>query len=69
MNFFDDTDDGAGQLAALHEEHRDLDSAITALVETSIADQLKIARLKKRKLALKDQIAKLHTQTIPDIIA
>jgi hypothetical protein len=57
------------RLAALRVEHRDLDSAIAALVETSAPDQLRLARLKKRKLALKDEIAQLEDQLIPDIIA
>lgn len=57
------------RLAALRIEHRDLDSAIAALTETSAPDQLRLARLKKRKLALKDEIALLEDQLIPDIIA
>ncbi|PHR53143.1 MAG: DUF465 domain-containing protein [Robiginitomaculum sp.] len=57
------------KLAHLNEEHRDLDGAIRALIETAATDQLNIARLKKRKLALKDQIARLEDQIIPDIIA
>lgn len=57
------------RLAALRIEHRDLDSAIAALTETSAPDQLSLARLKKRKLALKDEIALLEDQLIPDIIA
>ena len=57
------------RLAGLRVEHRDLDQAIAALVETSAPDQLRLARLKKRKLALKDEIALLEDQLIPDIIA
>ena len=57
------------RLAALRVEHRDLDSAIAALTGTSAPDQLSLARLKKRKLALKDEIALLEDQLIPDIIA
>ncbi len=57
------------RLLQLCEEHRDLDDAINALIEAKIQDQLKIARLKKRKLALKDQIHRLEIQLTPDIIA
>jgi len=57
------------RLAALRLEHRDLDMAIAALTQTSGPDQLRLARLKKRKLALKDEIALLEDQLIPDIIA
>ena len=57
------------ELARLREEHRDLDSAITALAHSSLADQLQLARLKKRKLKLKDQIALIEDYLIPDIIA
>ena len=63
-------DDGLNQqLQALRTEHRDMDAAIAALLEQSIPDQLQIARLKKRKLLLKDKIAVLEDQLIPDIIA
>jgi hypothetical protein len=57
------------RLEALRTEHRDLDSAIDALRERGASDQLQIARLKKRKLLLKDEIALLEDQLIPDIIA
>ncbi|PHS20949.1 MAG: DUF465 domain-containing protein [Robiginitomaculum sp.] len=57
------------RLMALSEEHRDLDAAINALIEARTQDQLKVARLKKRKLALKDQIHHLEIQLTPDIIA
>jgi len=57
------------RLTALSEEHRDLDAAIDALIAARTQDQLKIARLKKRKLALKDQIHRLEIQLTPDIIA
>ena len=50
-------------------EHRDLDEAISHLVEALPFDQLKLQRLKKRKLALKDEIAILEDQLLPDIIA
>lgn len=57
------------RLDVLKTEHRDLDAAIDALVEKAAADQLRLARMKKRKLALRDEIAFLETQLIPDIIA
>ncbi|MGK6357110.1 YdcH family protein [Sphingomonas sp. DT-207] len=57
------------KLEALRSEHRDLDVAIDALLAGSGADQLRIARLKKRKLKLRDEIALLEDQLIPDIIA
>lgn len=57
------------RLEMLRIEHRDLDSAIDALRATGSADQLQVARLKKRKLLLKDEIAMLEDQLIPDIIA
>jgi hypothetical protein len=50
-------------------EHRDLDVAIDALSLNGVADQLQVARLKKRKLLLRDQIAMLEDYLIPDIIA
>lgn len=56
------------RLEILRIEHRDLDSAIDALRDAS-HDQLQIARLKKRKLLLKDQIAQIEDYLIPDIIA
>ncbi len=57
------------RLEAVRSEHRDLDAAIEALRSTASSDQLQIARLKKRKLALRDEIAMLEDQLIPDIIA
>ncbi len=56
-------------LAMLRTEHRDLDAAIDALTSTGSIDQLQIARLKKRKLRLRDQIAIVEDQLLPDIIA
>jgi hypothetical protein len=55
------------KLAELTQEHRDLDAAIQALTGTH--DLLQLSRLKKRKLQLKDQIAKINNQLLPDIIA
>ena len=57
------------RLEILRTEHRDLDSAIAALLETGSTDQLQIARLKKRKLRLRDEIGMLEDQLLPDIIA
>ena len=57
------------QLEMLRIEHRDLDAAIDALTAAGANDQLQIARLKKRKLRLKDQIAVVADYLIPDIIA
>jgi hypothetical protein len=59
----------AKRLEILRIEHRDLDAAIDALRETGSSDQLQIARMKKRKLMLRDEIAQLEDHLIPDIIA
>ncbi|HEX8413270.1 MAG TPA: DUF465 domain-containing protein, partial [Sphingomicrobium sp.] len=59
----------AARLAHLRMEHRDLDTAIEALRATSAPDQLQLARFKKRKLRLRDEIAVLEDMLIPDIIA
>ena len=58
-----------GELARLRQEHRDLDAAIEALQRSSMHDQLQLARLKKRKLALRDRISFIEDQLTPDIIA
>jgi hypothetical protein len=58
------------QLARLRAEHRDLDAQIVAEEEAlSLTDQVTIKRLKKKKLALKDQITSIEDQLLPDIIA
>lgn len=57
------------RLEVLRREHRDLDEAIHALEQTGRPDQLTLRRLKKQKLALKDQIVKIEDMLIPDIIA
>ena len=57
------------QLEELKSEHRGLDEAIARIAVTPPFDQLHIQRLKKRKLILKDQIAILENQLLPDIIA
>jgi hypothetical protein len=57
------------KLEVLRREHRDLDDAIAALQEAVNPDQLTLRRLKKQKLALKDQIAVIEDELTPDIIA
>ena len=57
------------RLEVFKTEHRDLDAAIDALTGAGSTDQLQIARLKKRKLRLRDQIAIIEDYLIPDIIA
>ena len=59
----------AADLEALKAEHRRLDEQIQAMAAAGSADQLEIARLKKRKLRLKDQIQLIINSNIPDIIA
>ena len=56
-------------LRGLKLEHRRIDNEIKAIVETGVADMLKIRRMKKLKLSLKDQIAYIENQVTPDIIA
>ena len=57
------------QLEDLRAEHRDLDDVIARVVEQVPFDQLRVQRLKKRKLMLRDQIQKLESELLPDIIA
>ncbi len=64
-----DLEEIARRIQLLRQEHRDLDAAIDALVAGAAPDQLRIARLKKRKLRLRDEIGILEDQMIPDIIA
>ena len=59
----------AALIAELREEHRDLDEAIARLVADPSVDQLRIRRMRKRKLKLKDWIAHLESQLIPDLDA
>lgn len=69
------TDDGPSEdsvramISDLRQEHRDLDAAIQAMTVGGTGDTIQIQRLKKRKLALKDRIATLEDQLLPDIIA
>lgn len=65
----DNITDVKKRLAELKTQHRDLDDEINHLVENTPFDQLEVQRLKKRKLALKDQIMKLESNLLPDIIA
>lgn len=76
----DDTDNQDGtnapseaELKALLEqlrlEHRRIDTEINALIETGVADIVKVQRMKKIKLSIKDQITYIENQTTPDIIA
>jgi len=63
------SDEIAQRLERLRIEHRDLDAATLALVGAAVPDQLAIARMKKRKLRLRDEIAWCEDQLLPDIIA
>ncbi len=56
-------------LARLREDHRDLDAAISALEMAAIPNRIQLQRLKKRKLAIKDQLSRLEALLVPDIIA
>ena len=57
------------KLAELRAAHRALDERISQLIEQGFPDQLEVQRLKKQKLALKDRIARLESDRLPDIIA
>ena len=57
------------RIAELRQEHQDLDDAVNALAAGPRPDQLQIARLKKKKLILRDEITRLEDQLTPDIIA
>ena len=57
------------RIAELRQEHEDLDAAVAALTAQPQPDQLRIMRLKRRKLALRDQIVALENRLTPDIIA
>jgi hypothetical protein len=57
------------RIGEMRQEHRDLDAAIDAMAFAGGADQMQLARLKKRKLKLKDEISALEDLLIPDIIA
>ena len=57
------------RLAVMRRDHRDLDAAIEALQELPNRDMIQLARFKKKKLRLRDEIAQLEDMLIPDIIA
>ena len=62
-------DDPGEELEQLRREHRRLDQEISDLIASGAGDQLELARLKKRKLRLKDQIQLILDSSVPDIIA
>ncbi len=64
-----DNNEFALELARLQQEHRDLDAAIEALQHSPALDLLRLQRLKKRKLQLRDRISFIEDQITPDIIA
>jgi hypothetical protein len=67
----DDLDPDAlhARLAELRQDHADLDAAVQAISLSPLPDMLLIGRLKRKKLALKDEISRLEAQLTPDIIA
>lgn len=69
MNNTVDQEELGRQLEELKTEHRDLDDIIARLTETVPFDQLQMQRLKKRKLQIKDQLARIESLLVPDIIA
>lgn len=69
MSMHEDPSEIAQLLAELREEHRDLDAAIRHLAEDPTTDQLRLTRMKKRKLKLKDNIRYLESRLIPDLNA
>lgn len=68
-NTSDDEEELRRELLESRQEHRDLDAAIAAMVGSDDVDTIRVQRLKKRKLALKDRIAAIEDQLLPDIIA
>ncbi len=65
----DDTAEITQLLSELRDEHRDLDQAINRMSSDPWQDQLRLRRMKKRKLKLKDWIARLESRLIPDLDA
>lgn len=64
-----DFEQASKRLIELKSQHRDMDQAIAALTANPDCDNLQVQRLKKRKLALKDNITRLESRLLPDIIA
>lgn len=64
-----DNNEFSRELAQLQQEHRDLDAAIEALHHSPAPDLLRLQRMKKRKLQLRDRISYIEDQITPDIIA
>ena len=64
-----DREELSRRLEEMKIEHRDLDDVIARLAEDGPFNQLQIQRLKKRKLLLKDQMIRLESELLPDIIA
>jgi hypothetical protein len=67
----DDLDEDAlrDKLAELRQDHADLDAAVNAIAISPLPDMMLIGRLKRKKLALKDEISRIEAQLTPDIIA
>lgn len=67
----DDLDEDAlrERLAELRQDHADLDAAVQAIALSPLPDMMLIARLKRKKLALKDEIVRIEAMLTPDIIA
>ena len=67
----DDLDEDAlrDKLAELRQDHADLDAAVNAIALSPLPDMMLIGRLKRKKLALKDEISRIEAQLTPDIIA
>lgn len=65
----DDQEVLRNQLEKLNEEHRELDLMIEGMLGESIVNQIAVQRMKKRKLLLKDQMLKVKSKLLPDIIA
>jgi hypothetical protein len=57
------------KLAELRQDHADLDAAVQAIAQSPLPDMMLIGRLKRKKLALKDEISRIEAQLTPDIIA
>ncbi len=64
-----DEDGLRARLAELRQDHADLDAAVQAIALSPLPDMLLIGRLKRKKLALKDEISRIESLLTPDIIA